>query len=108
MRILLDESVPVQIRDALYDHSVSTAVEMDWRGISNGELLDRAEAAGFDLIIIADKNLRQQQNLTKRRIAVLELWTNHRPTLERQFARIRDAVESATMDQYIVLEQESE
>ena len=65
MRILLDESVPVQVRDALYDHSVSTAVEMGWRGISNGELLDRAEAQGFELVIVADKNLRHQQNLRK-------------------------------------------
>jgi hypothetical protein len=79
---------------------------MGWRGISNGELLDRAEAAGFDLVIVADKNLRHQQNLTKRRIAILELWTNHRPTLEQHFVRIRDRVESAVSGQYVVLGQE--
>lgn len=50
MRILLDESVPVQVRNAVHDHSVSTVVEMGWRGISNSELLDRAEAEGFELI----------------------------------------------------------
>jgi len=44
-------------------------------GISNGELFDRAEAEGFELIVIADKNLRRQQNVTERRIAILELWT---------------------------------
>jgi hypothetical protein len=104
VRILLDESVPVQVRHALYDHSVSTAVEMGWRGISNGELLDRAEAAGFDLVIVADKNLRHQQNLKKWRIAILELWTNYRPTLEQHFVRIRDRVQSATSGEYIVLE----
>ena len=53
MRVLLDECVPVQVRGALPDHSVSTAVEMSWRGISNGELLDRAEASAFELIIVA-------------------------------------------------------
>ena len=106
MRILLDESVPVQVRRALHDHSVSTTVEMGWRGISNGELLDRAEAEGVELVIVADKNLRHQQNLTRRRIAILELWTNHRPTLEQQFVRIRDRVQSAISGQYIVLEQE--
>jgi hypothetical protein len=67
VRILLDESVPVQVRNALPDYSVDTAIEMGWRGISNSELLDRAEAEGFGLIIVADKNLRHQQNLTKRR-----------------------------------------
>lgn len=57
MRILLDESVPVQVRKAVEDHSVSTAVEMGWRGIGNAELLDRAEAGGFELVIVADKNI---------------------------------------------------
>ncbi len=107
MRILLDESVPVQVRRALHGHSVSTAVELGWRGVRNSELLDRAEAEGFELVIVADKNLRHQQNLTKRRVAILELWTNHRPTLEQHFARIRDRVQSATTGQYIVLERES-
>ena len=107
MRILLDESVPVQVRRALHGHSVSTAVELGWRGVGNSELLDRAEAEGFELVIVADKNLRHQQNLTKRRVAILELWTNHRPTLEQHFARIRDRVQSATTGQYIVLERES-
>ena len=44
MRILLDECVPIQVRNALDDHSVLTAPEMGWHGIGNGELLDRAEA----------------------------------------------------------------
>jgi predicted nuclease of predicted toxin-antitoxin system len=108
VRILLDESVPVQVRKALEDHSVSTAVEMGWRGIGNAELLDRAEAGGFALVIVADKNLRHQQNLAKRRIAILELWTNHRPTLEQHFIRIHDRVESISVGQYIVLEEEGE
>jgi hypothetical protein len=95
VRILLDESVPVQIRDALRDHHISTAVEMGWKGISHGEVLDRAEAEGFHLVVVADKNL-YQQNLAKRGIAILELWTNHRPTLEKHFDRIRAAAESAT------------
>lgn len=106
MRILLDESVPVQVREALRNHSVSTAVEMGWRGVSNGELLDRAEAEGFGLVIVADKNLRHQQNLKKRRVAILELWTNHRPTLERHFARIRERVQSASSGQYLFVEEE--
>jgi hypothetical protein len=108
VRVLLDESVPVQVRETLHDHSVSTAVEMGWRGISNGELLDRAEAEGFGLLIVADKNLRHQQNLAKRRISILELWTNHRPTLEQHFVRIHDRVESISSGQYIVLEEQGE
>jgi hypothetical protein len=103
VRILLDESVPVQIRNALAGHSVSTAVEMGWGGITNGELLDRAEAKEFQLLIVADKNFQHQQNLTGRDIAILELWTNHRPTLEDHFERIRATAESAMRGQFILL-----
>jgi hypothetical protein len=107
VRILLDESVPVQVRNALSGHQVSTAVEMGWRGISNGDLLDRAEAEGFHLLIVADKNFQYQQNLRGRSIAILELWTNHRPTLEKNFERIRTAAESATGGQFVVLNEKS-
>ena len=103
MRILLDESVPVQLRNALAGHDVSTVMDMKWRGASNGELLDRAERAGFDLFVVADKNFQYQQNLRRRRIAILELWTNHRPTLERYFERIRAAAESAGEGKYTIL-----
>ncbi|MEQ1862980.1 MAG: hypothetical protein ABMA13_23915, partial [Chthoniobacteraceae bacterium] len=81
--MLLDECVPVQVRDALAGYEVTTVQQMGWRGIGNGDLLAAAESAGFDLFILADKNLRYQQNLTGRRLAILELWTNHRPTRPR-------------------------
>ena len=93
MRILRDECVPRQLRSALPGHEVKTTQQMGWAGIANGELLDAAEQAEFEAFIVADKNLRYQQNLTSRRIAILELWTNHRPTLERRFSEIRVAVE---------------
>ena len=80
---------------------------MGWRGISNGELLDRAEAKGFELLIVADKNFQYQQNLQSRRIAILELWTNHRPTLEKHFERIRKAAESVTSGRFVVLNEKS-
>ena len=107
MKILLDESVPVQVRNALSGHLVSTAVEMGWRGIGNGDLLQRSESNGFQLLIVADKNFQHQQNLKGRQIAVLELWTNHRPTLEDHFERIRAAAESAASGQFIVLNEKS-
>jgi hypothetical protein len=34
-------------------------------------LLNVAEGAGFELFTTADKNLRYQQNLTKRKIAIV-------------------------------------
>ena len=104
MRILLDECVPLQVRHALEGHEVTTAQRMGWSGISNGDLLDQAEHEGFQVFILADKNLRYQQNLSGRKIAILELWTNHRPTLEKHFAEIRAAVEKLSPGDYFILE----
>jgi len=104
MKVLLDECVPVQVRDALVGHDVSTAPQMGWGGISNGELLQRAEQNGFNLFIVADKNLRYQQNLKGRALAILELWTNHRPTLEKHLDKIKLSVERISAGEYVVLD----
>ena len=104
MKILLDECVPAQVRNALTGHDVTTVQLLGWTGIQNGVLLTEAENAGFDLFILADKNLRNQQNLTGRKLAILELWTNHRPTLEKHFPQIRAAAESAQPGEYLVSE----
>lgn len=103
MKVLLDECVPVQVRNALVGHDVSTAQKMGWSGISNGELLQRAEQADFELFIVADKNLRYQQNLKGRRLAILELWTNHRPTLEKHLDKIKTTAERISTGEHVVL-----
>ncbi len=72
MKVLLDVCTPVQVRQALLAHDVHTAVRMGWGELENGDLLRAAEAAGFDLLIICDKNLRYQQNLTGGKLAILE------------------------------------
>jgi hypothetical protein len=107
MKILLDECVPVQVRNAFHDHEVHTATTPPWSGLGNGDLLIRADLDGFDLLIVADRNMRYQQNLSIRRIAILELWTNHRPTPEREFAYIRAAAERIAPRQYLYLNDES-
>jgi hypothetical protein len=104
MRILLDECVPFQVRNALPGHDVATAQKMGWGGKSKGDLLNSAEQAGFEIFIAADKNLRYQQNLSGRRIAILEQWTNHRPTLEKHLREIQDAVAKMAVGQYSILE----
>jgi len=72
MRLLLDESVPRRLRDALPAHSVRTAVEMGWGGVKNGALLVLA-AAEFDAFITVDRNLPFQQNIATLPIAVVVL-----------------------------------
>ena len=74
MRILFDQGTPVPLRALLSGHTVSTAYEMGWSELANGDLLAAAEA-DFDALITTDQNLRYQQNLTGRRLAILVLPT---------------------------------
>ncbi len=64
MRILFDQGTPLPLRDSLTGHAVATAYELGWSTLGNGELLDAAERAGYDLFITTDQNLRYQQNLS--------------------------------------------
>ena len=59
----------------LLGHECMTAQQCGWGGIKNGDLLQLAKDK-FDLFITADQNLRYQQNLADRRIAILELSSN--------------------------------
>jgi len=72
MRLLLDESVPRRLRDALSATTVKTAVEMGWAGVKNGALLALA-AAEFEVLITVDKNLPYQQNIAALPLAVVLL-----------------------------------
>ena len=54
MRILFDRNVPVKVRGFLSRHEVRDMTEMDWSPqLKNGELLNAAEAAGFDVLLTA-------------------------------------------------------
>ena len=66
MRLLLDQNLPRQLVPLLTGHEVSRAAQMGWSEVNNGELLAAAAAAGFDVLMTADQNIRYQQNLTTR------------------------------------------
>ncbi len=63
MRLLLDENLPHKLRQHLPGHEVFTTAYMGWGGIRNGELLARAAAAGFDVLITIDAGIEYEQNL---------------------------------------------
>jgi hypothetical protein len=71
MLVLLDECVPRRIRRALPVHEVRTVAEMGWSGKKNGELLALMVAAGFQVLLTVDRNLRYQQNLANAGIALI-------------------------------------
>ena len=102
MKVILDENVPEPLKAILPNHTVTTVQEQGLAGTVNGALLARLEGA-FDVFITADKNLRYQQNLSGRRLAILELPTNRLPLLRPMFPRITDAVAVIKPGEYVQL-----
>jgi hypothetical protein len=103
MTILFDENVPAPLRKHLEPHQVTTVQEQGWAGISNGDLVLRTNGV-FDVLLLADKNLRYQQNLANRQVALVELPTNRWPALQMMLPRIRQAVNAATPGSYTSIE----
>jgi hypothetical protein len=91
MRILFDQGTPVPLRRALTGHAVSTAYELGWTELDNGALL-RAAETDFDALITTDKNLRYQQNLAGRRLAILVLPPTSWPKIRAHEAQVADGV----------------
>lgn len=104
MRILFDNGTPKPIAGALVGHEVSYARQIGWHELKNGELLNEAEAAGFYLLLTSDKNLRYQQNLSGRRIAVVVLGNQQWPDVKLHLERIVEAVNAASPGSYSEVE----
>src|SRR5580693_2679106 len=100
MRILFDQSTPVPIRPYLDGHTVRTATQQGWDKLKNGDLLAAAEEAGFDLLLTTDKNMRYQQNLAGRKIAILVLGQQQWPQLRPHIQRVVEAVNASTPGSY--------
>jgi hypothetical protein len=94
MRILFDQGTPAPLRNGLTGHAVETAYERGWSHLSNGDLLAACEANSFEVFITTDQNLRYQQNLTKRRIAILVLPTTRWPVIEQHVAEVAAEIAS--------------
>ena len=75
MKILLDESVPHVVQTRLSHLAICTVQDMGWTGTKNGELLRRAEEE-FYVFVTADQQLRYQQNLSGRTLAIIVIPTN--------------------------------
>lgn len=99
MRILLDECVPWPMHRLLSGHACSSVQDRGWGGIKNGDLLQRAEGE-FDLFITSDQNLRYQQNLIGRRIAILELSTNDIERILAASSLIEEALEQIQQNEF--------
>lgn len=88
------------IRRHLPTHEVLTAFEQGWSTLRNGELLLAAEAGGFDVFLTTDTNLRYQQILANRAIAIVVLGKARWPRIKPVIARVAAAVDAATPGSY--------
>lgn len=100
MLILFDNGTPAPLRYALKGHTIVEAIERGWDGLVNGELLANAEAAGFEVLVTTDKNMRFQQNLRGRKIAFVVLGNSQWPVLRRYVERVVVAVDEAKPGSY--------
>ncbi len=95
MLILFDHGTPRGIARYLPGHTVKEARAQGWDRLTNGELLTAAENAGFDLLLTTDKNIRYQQNLQNRKIAIVVLgkarWRLIKPLLSQVGAAVNAA-----------------
>lgn len=82
VRVVFDICVPRPLRKHLPGHEIRTAQEMGWDTLQNGDLIRAAERL-FDVLVTSDQNLRYQQNLTQRRLAIVVLPTNFLPAVLR-------------------------
>ena|SRR5271166_3052380 len=104
MLVLFDNGTPRNIARYLIDHhTVTEARARGWDKLENGEL-GGAEAAGFEVILTTDRNLRYQQNLAGRKIAVVALSKGRWTLIKPHVAKVVAAVNAATPGSYSEVE----
>jgi hypothetical protein len=104
MLILFDHGTPAPLRSYLSDHTIKKTKDLGWDTLSNGELLKAAEEAFFEIFLTTDKNIRHQQNLADRVIAIVVLGNSRWPVLRRYVGRVVTAIGSAKPGTYTEVE----
>ena len=101
MRILFDNGTPRPIERCLTGHEISHARRIGWHEMENGELIEQAGQAGYDVLLGTDKNIRYRQNLTCRKLAIVVLTGQQCPNVKPHLENIAAAVNAAAPGSYI-------
>lgn len=98
MKLLLDENLPRDLKQAFPEHDVSTVRENGWSGKKNGELLRLMIDNGFECMLTYDQNIQHQQNFEKNPVAVILLIaaSNRLDVLLPLVERVAEALRRAT------------
>jgi hypothetical protein len=109
MLVLFDNGTPRTLARYLIDnHTVTEARARGWDELENGELLTAAEAAGFDVIVTTDRNLRYQQNFANRKLAIVVLGKGRWTLIKSHIAKVVEAVNAATPGSFTEVEMREE
>jgi hypothetical protein len=101
VKVLFDQGTPTPLRRALVGHAVETAYERGWSVLKNGELIAAAEAAGFEVFVTTDKQLKYQQNLKARTLSIIVLLTTSWPRIQASLPAVGEAVNCAVAGGYV-------
>lgn len=101
MRVLFDQATPLPLRQYLKGHNVSTAARQGWAELRNGHLLQAAEDGGFEVLVTTDQNMRYQQNLAARRIAIVVLGKGNWPLIQPHVERVVSAINEASPGSFV-------
>ncbi len=105
MLVLFDNGTPRTLARFLIDHHrVTEARARGWEELDNGKLLTVAEAAGFEVLVTTDRNIRYQQNFAGRKIALVVLGKGRWSVIKGHIARVVAAVNAATPGSYAEVE----
>ena len=88
------------MRRYLPSHEVATVYELAWSTLQNGALISQAETGGFDVLVTTDQNLKYQQSLSGRRLAVVVLLSTSWPKIQAKVSAVARAVDGATRGSY--------
>jgi hypothetical protein len=101
VKILFDQGTPVPLRKHLSGREVSTAFEKSWSHLKNGELLQQAEDEGFEVLVTTDQNLRYQQNLQERKIAIVVLMSTSWPKIQKNLTAVVESINAVKVGDYL-------
>lgn len=91
-------------RQNLSHHVACISADLGWDRLRNGDLLIAAERAGFELLLTTDKNLRYQQNLKARGIAIVVIGHSQWPALKAHIQRVVEGVDASAPGSYAEVE----
>jgi hypothetical protein len=104
VRVLLDENLDHGLRNLLGPHEVSTVSYMGWNGLKNGELLREAENNGFEVLLTGDQTLNYEQNLARRRLAIVALSAIQLPIIKKHLSKVIAVIDIAAPGSFQIVD----